>query len=60
MSQKQIDKFKEAVYLPLEHYKTYRNEIVAGDATLTTSIQKGLDRLQRGWMNIVAERQLIT
>ena len=48
VSHKQIDTFKKAVYRPLEHYKTYRNEIVAGDVNPHyINPKQGLDRLQK-------------
>ena len=34
VSDEQINKFKGEIYKPLEHYKMYRNEIVAGDVNL--------------------------
>ena len=38
MSDEQIRRRKEEIYKPLEHYRIYSNEIVAGDVNHTTSI----------------------
>ena len=48
VSDKQLQKRKEEIYAPLERYKVYRNEIVAG--TVSPSYlhpKQGLDRLQK-------------
>ncbi len=48
VTDKQINTLKEAVYKPLEHYKMYRNEIVAGDVNPHyINPRQGLDRLQK-------------
>ena len=48
VSQEQIDRRKEEVYKPMEHYKIYRNEIVAGSvAPNYINPRQGLDRLQK-------------
>lgn len=48
VSQEQIDRRKEEVFKPMEHYKIYRNEIVAGTvAPNYINPRQGLDRLQK-------------
>ncbi len=48
VSQKTLDELKAQIFKPLEHYKTYRNEIVAGDVNPHyINPQQGLDRLQK-------------
>ena len=48
VSDKQIGELKETVFKPLEHYKLYRNEIVAGDVNPHyINPRQGLDRLQK-------------
>jgi len=48
VSQKTLDDLKAQIFKPLEHYKTYRNEIVAGDVNPHyINPQQGLDRLQK-------------
>ena len=48
ISQEQIDRRKEEIYKPMEHYKIYRNEIVAGSVNPNyINPRQGLDRLQK-------------
>ncbi|MDA7948102.1 MAG: adenylyl-sulfate reductase subunit alpha [Hyphomicrobiaceae bacterium] len=48
VSDEQIDRRKEQIYKPLEHYKTYRNEIVAGDVNPHyINPKQAHDRLQK-------------
>ena len=48
VSEEQISRRKEQIYKPLEHYKTYRNEIVAGDVNPHyINPAQGHDRLQK-------------
>ena len=48
VSQEQIDRRKAEIYKPLEHYKTYRNAIVAGTVNPHyINPRQGLDRLQK-------------
>ena len=48
VSQEQIDRRKEEIFKPMEHYKIYRNEIVAGTvAPNYINPRQGLDRLQK-------------
>ena len=48
VSDEQINRRKAEIYKPLEHYKTYRNAIVAGDVNPHyINPQQGLDRLQK-------------
>ena len=48
VSDEQISRRKEQIYKPLEHYKTYRNEIVAGDVNPHyINPAQGHDRLQK-------------
>jgi adenylylsulfate reductase subunit A len=48
VSQEQIDRRKEQIFKPMEHYKIYRNEIVAGTvAPNYINPRQGLDRLQK-------------
>jgi len=48
VSQEQIDRRKEEIYKPMEHYKIYRNEIVAGTVNPNyINPRQGLDRLQK-------------
>jgi adenylylsulfate reductase subunit A len=48
VSQEQIDRRKEEIYKPMEHYKVYRNEIVAGSVSPNyINPRQGLDRLQK-------------
>ncbi len=48
VSQEQIDRRKEEIYKPMEHYKVYRNEIVAGSVNPNyINPRQGLDRLQK-------------
>ena len=47
VSQEQIDRRREEIYKPMEHYKIYRNEIVAGTVNPNyINPRQGLDRLQ--------------
>ena len=47
-SQEQIDRRKEEIYKPMEHYKIYRNDIVAGSVNPNyINPRQGLDRLQK-------------
>jgi adenylylsulfate reductase subunit A len=48
VSQEQIDRRREEIYKPMEHYKVYRNEIVAGSVNPNyINPRQGLDRLQK-------------
>jgi adenylylsulfate reductase subunit A len=48
ISDEQIARRKEEIYKPMEHYKIYRNEIVAGDVNPNyINPRQGLDRLQK-------------
>jgi len=48
VSQEQIDRRKAEIYKPMEHYKIYRNEIVAGSVNPNyINPRQGLDRLQK-------------
>ena len=48
VSQEQIDRRREEIYKPMEHYKIYRNEIVAGTVNPNyINPRQGLDRLQK-------------
>jgi adenylylsulfate reductase subunit A len=48
VSQEQIDRRKEEIYKPMEHYKIYRNDIVAGSVNPNyINPRQGLDRLQK-------------
>ena len=48
VSQEQIDRRKEEIFKPMEHYKIYRNEIVAGSVNPNyINPRQGLDRLQK-------------
>jgi adenylylsulfate reductase subunit A len=48
VSQEQIDRRKEEIYKPMEHYTIYRNEIVAGSVNPNyINPRQGLDRLQK-------------
>lgn len=48
VSQAQIDRRRQQVYKPLEHYKIYRNEITAGSVNPNyINPRQGLDRLQK-------------
>jgi len=48
VSQEQIDRRKAEIFKPLEHYKIFRNEIVAGDVNPNYhNPRQGLDRLQK-------------
>ena len=48
VSQEQIDRRKAEIFKPMEHYKVYRNEIVAGDVNPNYhNPRQGLDRLQK-------------
>jgi adenylylsulfate reductase subunit A len=48
VSQEQIDRRKQEIFKPMEHYKIYRNEIVAGSvAPNYINPRQGLDRLQK-------------
>ena len=48
VSDEQIDRRRKEIYKPLEHYKIYRNEIVAGDVNPHyINPKQGLDRLQK-------------
>ena len=48
VTQEQIDRRKEEIFKPMEHYKIYRNEIVAGTvAPNYINPRQGLDRLQK-------------
>ncbi len=48
VSDEQINRRKEEIYKPMEHYKIYRNEIVAGNVNPNyINPRQGLDRLQK-------------
>jgi len=48
VSDKQINDLKETIFKPMEHYKTFRNEIVAGSVNPHyINPRQGLDRLQK-------------
>ena len=48
VSQEQIDRRRAEIYKPLEHYKVFRNEIVAGTVNPNyINPRQGLDRLQK-------------
>jgi adenylylsulfate reductase subunit A len=48
VSEGQINRRKEEIYKPLEHYRIYRNAIVAGDVNPHyINPKQGLDRLQK-------------
>jgi len=48
VSEEQISRRNKEIYKPLEHYKVYRNAIVAGDVNPHyINPQQGLDRLQK-------------
>jgi len=48
VSQEQIERRKEEIFKPMEHYKVFRNEIVAGDVNPNyINPRQGLDRLQK-------------
>ncbi|HUV21856.1 MAG TPA: adenylyl-sulfate reductase subunit alpha [Gammaproteobacteria bacterium] len=48
ISAEQIERRKEEIFKPMEHYKIYRNEIVAGDVNPNyINPRQGLDRLQK-------------
>jgi len=48
VSDKQLNSRKEEIYKPMEHYKIYRNEIVAGTVNPNyINPRQGLDRLQK-------------
>jgi adenylylsulfate reductase subunit A len=48
VSQEQIDGRRAEIYKPLEHYKVFRNEIVAGSVNPNyINPRQGLDRLQK-------------
>ncbi len=48
VSDEQINRRKEEIYKPMEHYKIYRNEIVAGSVNPNyINSRQGLDRLQK-------------
>jgi adenylylsulfate reductase subunit A len=48
VSPEQIERRKEEIFKPMEHYKIYRNEIVAGDVNPNYhNPRQGLDRLQK-------------
>ena len=48
VSEEQIARRKEEIFKPMEHYKIYRNEIVAGDVNPNYhNPRQGLDRLQK-------------
>ena len=48
VSQEQIDRRGAEIFKPMEHYKIYRNEIVAGDVNPHYhNPRQGLDRLQK-------------
>ncbi len=48
VSDEQINRRKEEIYKPMEHYKIYRNEIVAGSVNPNyINPRQGLDRLQK-------------
>jgi adenylylsulfate reductase subunit A len=48
ISEEQIEGRKAEIFKPMEHYKVYRNEIVAGDVNPSyINPRQGLDRLQK-------------
>jgi adenylylsulfate reductase subunit A len=48
VSQEQIERRKAEIFKPMEHYKIFRNEIVAGDVNPNyINPRQGLDRLQK-------------
>jgi adenylylsulfate reductase subunit A len=48
VSEEQINRRKQEIYKPLEHYKIYRNEITAGTVNPNyINPRQGLDRLQK-------------
>ena len=48
VSQEQIDRRKAEIYKPMEHYKVFSNEVVAGDVNPNFhNPRQGLDRLQK-------------
>ncbi|MBF0265987.1 MAG: adenylyl-sulfate reductase subunit alpha [Gammaproteobacteria bacterium] len=48
VSDEQINRRKEEIFKPMEHYKIYRNEIVAGSVNPNyINPRQGLDRLQK-------------
>jgi len=48
VSEEQINRRKEEIFYPMEHYKVYRNEIVAGSVNPNyINPRQGLDRLQK-------------
>ena len=48
VSDEQINRRKEEIYKPMEHYKIYRNDIVAGSVNPNyINPRQGLDRLQK-------------
>ena len=48
VSDEQISAARKEIYKPMEHYKTYRNEIVAGSVNPNyINPRQGLDRLQK-------------
>ena len=48
VSDEQISRRKEEIYKPMEHYKIYRNDIVAGSVNPNyINPRQGLDRLQK-------------
>jgi len=48
VSEEQIERRKEEIFKPMEHYKIFRNEIVAGDVNPNYhNPRQGLDRLQK-------------
>ncbi|MFT5111581.1 MAG: adenylylsulfate reductase subunit A [Parasphingorhabdus sp.] len=48
VSENQINKLKDEIYLPMNHYKLYRNEITAGSVNPNyINPRQGLDRLQK-------------
>jgi adenylylsulfate reductase subunit A len=48
ISEEQIERRKEEIFKPMEHYKVFRNEVVAGDVNPNYhNPRQGLDRLQK-------------
>jgi len=48
VSEEQIERRKKEIFKPMEHYKVFRNEIVAGDVNPNyINPRQGLDRLQK-------------
>jgi adenylylsulfate reductase subunit A len=48
ISEEQIDRRREEIFKPMEHYRVFRNEIVAGDVNPNyINPRQGLDRLQK-------------